>query len=64
MQTYQNVTTVTNLDMSRKTVTRKPDKKNQGTTRTNIIKTNAIIEKWITTKNNIATIRKYTKNIL
>ena len=43
VQTYQNIMTATNLDMSRKTVRIESAKKNQGTTRMNITRTNVII---------------------
>ena len=45
VQMYQNVITMTNLDMSKNIVGRKSGKKNQRTTRINITRRNAIIEK-------------------
>ena len=45
VQTYQNITTVTKMDMSINNSARKSRKKNQGTTRTKITKKIAIIVK-------------------
>ena len=61
---YQNVTTVTNLDMTRKTFVIKSGKKNQGTTRRKIIKRNTITSKITITKKGIDTGIKRQKNDL
>ena len=61
---YQNVTTVTNLDMTRKTFAIKSGKKNQGTTRRKIIKRNTITSKITITKKGIDTGIKRQKNDL
>ena len=61
---YQNVTNSKNPNISRKAVTRKPKKKNQGTTRIKIIKINSIIEKLTVTKKRFDTRRRRPKNIV
>ena len=45
VRTYKNFITVTNMDMSRKTVRRELGKKNEGTERTKIKRINKIISK-------------------
>ena len=45
VQTYQNIITATNPEISINTVVREPGNKNQGTTRTKITRRNAIIPK-------------------
>ena len=62
--TYQDLITVTNLEMSRKTVRKYSGKKNKITTRTNMTRRNLIIAKWTITKERIATRRKFVKNNL
>ena len=60
----QNVITVTNPDMSIKTVGRESGKKNQRTTRTEIKRRNVIIAKRKITKKRIDTRRKRLKKNL
>ena len=45
VQTYQNIITATNPEISINTVVREPGNKNQGTTRAKITRKNAIIPK-------------------